>query len=48
MKGERGWANDSNGALLTDLYELIMLRADFEEGTEQEAVNAHRPIGSPL
>jgi nicotinate phosphoribosyltransferase len=33
-----GWVNDSNAALLTDLYELTMLQAYFEEGMEKESV----------
>jgi nicotinate phosphoribosyltransferase len=32
------WVNDSNAVLLTDLYELAMLQAYFEEGMEKEAV----------
>lgn len=38
MNGPSGWVNDSNAALLTDLYELTMLQAYFEEGMEEESV----------
>ncbi len=38
MKGESAWVSDSNAALLTDLYELTMLQAYFEEGMEEAAV----------
>ncbi len=32
------WADDSNAALFTDLYELTMLQAYFEYGMQEEAV----------
>src|SRR5579883_2168172 len=28
----KGWVNDTNAALLTDLYELTMLQSYFDEG----------------
>ena len=32
------WANDSNAALLTDLYELTMLQSYFDEGMNETSV----------
>src|SRR5437879_13566835 len=32
------WVNDSNAALLTDLYELTMLQSYFDEGMNDIAV----------
>jgi len=32
------WVNDSNAALLTDLYELTMLQSYFDEGMQDQAV----------
>ena len=32
------WIDDANAALLTDLYELTMLRAYWQEGLDGEAV----------
>ena len=35
---ESSWVNDSNAALLTDLYELTMLESYFREGMNDTAV----------
>ena len=32
------WVNDSNAALLTDLYELTMLQSYFDQGMNDVAV----------
>ena len=32
------WVNDDNAALLTDLYELAMLQAYYDQGMEGTAV----------
>ena len=38
MTAPSAWINNANVALLTDLYELTMLQAYFEEGLDQQAV----------
>ncbi|MCZ6446232.1 MAG: nicotinate phosphoribosyltransferase [Planctomycetota bacterium] len=38
MTAPSAWVNDTNAALLTDLYELTMLQAYLEKGLDQQAV----------